>query len=279
MSTVPSGPAGPAGRRTPTALVSPAVRVRSLAAVAVAAVAAVAVAGLVDGVGEHGDLSAYDPTVTADAVRLRTPVLTVLAEVVTMVGSEVAIGLLTLVVVAWLALRHRERVRALHFGVTMAVSAAVTLGVKHLVARGRPPAAVVLGPVDTGYSFPSGHTLFSTVFFGLVAFLVADRLAGRRGGRAIAVAGWVVASLTVGASRVYLGYHWFTDVAAGWVLGVLVLALAFAALVLLHHRGLARTPMAPHAGAALPRLEDSRAADLQPVADGVEGVDDARPAR
>jgi undecaprenyl-diphosphatase len=233
----------------------------------------------VDGVGERGDLSAYDPTVTADAVHLRTPVLTILAEVVTMVGSEAAVGLLTAGVVVWLAVRRRDRLRALHFGATMAVSAAVTLGVKHLVGRGRPPASVVLGPVDNGYSFPSGHTLFSTVFFGLVALLVADRLAGRRGGRALAVVGWVVASVTVGASRIYLGYHWFTDVAAGWVLGVLVLALAVAALGLLHHRGAARRSAAPRAEAGVPSLGRDRGAGLEPVAGGVEGVDDARPAR
>ena len=265
MSTVSHVPAQPAPRRTPSA--SP--RLALLAAGGVAAAAAVATAGLVDGVGEHGDLSAYDPTVTADAVRLRTPVLTVLAEVVTMVGSEVAVGLLTAAVVAWLVLRRRDRLRALHFGVTMAVSAALTLGVKHLVARGRPPAAVVLGPVDTGYSFPSGHTLFSTVFFGLVALLVADRLAGRRGGRGLAVLGWVLASLVVGASRVYLGYHWFTDVAAGWVLGVLVLALAVAGLAVLRHRG----------GVALPTLAGGRGRQRSAAADDVEGVADARPAR
>lgn len=279
MSTVPSGPAGPATRRTPALPSALTVRARGLAAAAVAALAAVAVAGLVDGVGERGDLSAYDPTVTADAVRVRTPVLTVLAEVVTMVGSEVAVGILTAAVVLWVAVRRRDRLRALHFGATMAVSAAVTLGVKHLVARGRPPAAVVLGPVDTGYSFPSGHTLFSTVFFGLVALLVADRLAGRRGARTIAFVGWALASLAVGASRIYLGYHWFTDVVAGWVLGVLVLAVAFAALGLLRHRGPERRAVDPHAGAALPRLGGGRAADRQPVAERVEGVDDARPAR
>jgi undecaprenyl-diphosphatase len=244
----------------------------------VAAAAATAVVGLVDGVGEHGDLSAVDPAVTADAVRVRTPVLTILAEVVTMVGSEVAVGLLTTLVVAWLVVRRRDRLRALHFGVTMAASAAVTLGVKHLVARGRPPAAVVLGPVDTGYSFPSGHTLFSTVFFGLVALLLADRLAGRRGGRSLAAVGWVVASLAVGASRIYLGYHWFTDVAAGWVLGVLVLAIAFVALALLQ-RSRAGASTASRAGTGLPRLGRARGADPEPVSGGVEGVDDARPAR
>src|SRR6476661_2565409 len=244
MSTVPSGPAGPATRRTPGLPSTLTGRARCLAAAAVAAVAAVAVAGLVDGVGERGDLTSYDPTVTADAVRVRTPVLTVLAEVVTMVGSEVAVGILTAAVVLWVAVRRRDRLRALHFGATMAVSAAVTLGVKHLVARGRPPAAVVLGPIDTGYSFPSGHTLFSTVFFGLVAFLVADRLAGRRGARTIAFVGWALASVAV------------------------------AALGLLRHRGHERGAENPHVGAALPRLGGGRGAELQPVAERVEGVDD-----
>jgi undecaprenyl-diphosphatase len=113
----------------------------------------------------------------------------------------------------------------------MAVGAGATLVVKHLVARTRPPASVMLGPVDTGFSFPSGHTTYSTVFFGLVAALLLARLHGTAPRVGIALA-WVLASGAVGLSRLYLGYHWMTDVLAGWSIATAVLALAGAVVLL-----------------------------------------------
>lgn len=182
---------------------------------------------LADSVGERSDLAAYDPTVTAEVVAGRSWPWTVLAQVLTMVGSEVVVGALTVVVLTWLVLRHRRWRAGLLFSSTMALSAGLTLVVKHVMSRSRPAPAVMLGPVNTGFSFPSGHTLYSTVFFGLVAGLLVQRWAGRRS-RVLVVVGWGLISGGVGVSRLYLGYHWFTDVLAGWTMGVAVLALAAA---------------------------------------------------
>ncbi len=89
---------------------------------------------------------------------------------------------------------------------------------KLATARARPPADVVLGVPSSSFAFPSGHTLNSTVFFLLAGALLSPYLAGPR-----RVALWLGAAVTValiGWSRVYLGYHWPTDVVAGWLLGL-----------------------------------------------------------
>lgn len=204
---------------------------RALWAAAAAVLAGAAALGLADGVGEHSDLSSYDPTVTTSVVADRSGPLTVLAQVLTFIGSEVSIGVLTVLVLAWLVWRRRAWRTAFLFGATMTVGAIATLVVKHVVARTRPPASVMLGPVDTGFSFPSGHTTYSTVFFGLVAALLLARRIGAAP-RVGIVLGWVLASGGVGLSRLYLGYHWMTDVLAGWSLATAVLALG-AVVVLL----------------------------------------------
>jgi undecaprenyl-diphosphatase len=193
----------------------------------VAAACAAAVAGLVDGADEHADLSSHDPGITASVASLRRPLLTIVAELASLVGSEACIALLSLLVLGWMWSGLHDRVRAVIFAGAMGVGVVLTLAGKRLVARQRPPAAYVVGPVDHGYSFPSGHTVFSTVFLGLVVLLLVWPGASRAV-RAAAVVLAVAGSLLVGASRVYLGYHWTTDVGAGWVLGVSVLSLTVA---------------------------------------------------
>ena len=237
-----------------------------LAAYAVAAGSAgLGTVALADGAGEHGDLSAHDPAVTDAVVSHRTPVLTVLAQVVTAIGSEAAIGLLTLALVTWLVVRRRNVATAAVVGGAMVVAAGLTLAVKHVVGRSRPSAAVMMGPFDSGPSFPSGHTVFSTVFLGLVAgLLLRGSLPVSR--RWLVVAAWVVLSAAIGASRLYLGYHWLTDVLAGWCLAVCVLAATAAALILVERRR--QTPSRggsqPYAGGSPPASEgewsDARAA-------------------
>lgn len=225
---MPHSTAQPAPPRPHT---RPLAELRGIPGLALLAVVALGVAltGLLaDGARERGDLAAHDPSVTAWFVHARTPTLDAVAQVITMVGSEPSVGILTLLVVAWLVLSRRDWTSAVLFVGTMGMTAVVIKSLKHLVGRHRPPASDVLGPLDSSFAFPSGHALYTTVFFGLVAGLLLARTRSRAG-RVLVVLGWVLASAVVGASRVYLGYHWLTDVVASWALAMAVLACAAAA--------------------------------------------------
>jgi membrane-associated phospholipid phosphatase len=99
---------------------------------------------------------------------------------------------------------------------------------KHLVHRARP---VFDDPVFSlpSYSFPSGHAMASTVFWGLLAIYASVHSQRRHAGHAgIAVAALMVALVCL--SRVYLGLHYVSDVAAGVAEGVAWLALSLVAL-------------------------------------------------
>lgn len=67
-------------------------------------------------------------------------------------------------------------------------------------------------PVRPTWSFPSGHTLYATCFYGYLA----ARLWARH--RPLSLAMWGLVAV-VGWSRLGLGVHWATDVLAGWLLG------------------------------------------------------------
>ncbi len=181
-------------------------------------------AELAEGVRDGGDLAAYDPAVTGAVVAGRSALLTALARALTALGGVLSLSALTVLVVLALALRRRRRAAAV-VAVTMVLSAALTIALKSVVGRDRPSADLVLGDLSATGAFPSGHALNSLVFFGLLAGLVLPRVRSHRAGVGV-VAGWLAVSLGIGLSRIYLGYHWLTDVIAGWSLGLVVLAVA-----------------------------------------------------
>ena len=92
---------------------------------------------------------------------------------------------------------------------------------------------------ETSSALPSGHSLGAVVVIGLVAAIAVLSVPGRARRAAIG-AGAAVAVLLIGESRLYLGVHWPTDIACGYLLGGAWLALCVGALVQVRRR----TPLA-----------------------------------
>lgn len=133
----------------------------------------------------------------------------------THLGSVVVVSATALALGAGWRLARRSWALLEVLAVGVAGGVVLTGAVKLLVRRVRPPA---LGaPAAREYSFPSGHTVQSTVLYGLVAVLVVLALEPRVLRWAVAAAGAAVVGL-VGFSRVYLSAHWTTDVIAGLLL-------------------------------------------------------------
>lgn len=88
---------------------------------------------------------------------------------------------------------------------------------KLVYARPRPTVVPHLVEVAST-SFPSGHATDSAIVYLTLAALVA-RLLPRPGLRLYMLSAAVGLALLIGASRVYLGVHWPSDVAAGWAFG------------------------------------------------------------
>lgn len=112
---------------------------------------------------------------------------------------------------------------------------AVGLATKLVVARARPPGDLVrIYESAAGYAFPSGHVVHYTLFFGAVGIVAWRALRGPRRSRmrrfalAAIVAGSAALVASVGASRVYLGAHWPSDVLGGYAVGLAWLTLVLA---------------------------------------------------
>lgn len=111
--------------------------------------------------------------------------------------------------VAWLAWRRRPR-EGLFAGIALAGSGLLNAAAKQFFARDRPMLWESISP-ETTFSFPSGHAMGSMT---LAAVLIL--LAWRTRWRWWVVAAMVPFVLMVGASRVYLGVHYPSDILAGW---------------------------------------------------------------
>ena len=162
---------------------------------------------------------------------------TALARVLTWGG--VTYLTLPLLVVVGAAARSRPTARRrLGAGALLAGVASVGvyagLVVNAWVGRVRPPVADWAGAAG-GPAFPSGHTTAATLFALSCAWAIAPRLRPGRS-RTVLWCGAAAYAGLVGWSRVWLGVHWPSDVAGGWLFGVAFAALAAATLTTLRRR-------------------------------------------
>jgi membrane-associated phospholipid phosphatase len=162
-----------------------------------------------------------DGPALAESIEDRSTSLTTVAVVVTTIGSTVAMAVLATVVGAWLWWRGRRMDAVLTIG-AMAGASFLFRVLKLILERARPPVADHVVPVSSE-SLPSGHATMSTVVIGtMVALAWSGRSVAERAVMVAAAALWIGA---VGATRVYLGVHWLSDVLAGWAVGAAWLAV------------------------------------------------------
>ena len=135
---------------------------------------------------------------------------------ITALGSAMVLSLLTVLILGYLWMSGRLRVAAL-ITVATAGGQALNLLLKNSFSRARPDSALHLVEV-TSSSFPSGHTMASSIFYLTMGALLA-RMAKRRREKAYFVGAALLMTFMIGFSRVYLGVHFPTDVLAGWSAG------------------------------------------------------------
>ena len=165
--------------------------------------------------------TAADVAITRAVQRIDVPGFTLAMVAISALGyAPLSWYVMGGIVMALLALRlHREVPFAL---ATEAVSMMVA-GIKLLVDRPRPIGeSIRVTSTLLDYSFPSGHVVTYVCLYGFLFFLVYVRFSPSIGRTtALGVLGLLVG--LVGVSRVYLGYHWASDVLGGYALGTICL--------------------------------------------------------
>lgn len=166
------------------------------------------------------DVIEGDPLVLADRAiyhalqEIRSPAADTVMIGITELGDTRVVVAITAVVFLWLAWKRAWHT-ATFWLVAVAGASALNTVIKVTLHRTRPNELLYSG--WSAFSFPSGHSTTNLVLYGFLAVLVAR---GLRPALRVPVA---FAALTlvflIAVSRLYLGAHWFSDVAGGAAFG------------------------------------------------------------
>ena len=139
--------------------------------------------------------------------------------ITTMLGEKKIIGIGFLITLAWLCYRRCWRAAIFWFGAFF-LGAGGAYVLKDLLHFHRPN--IAFEAID-GFSFPSGHVVLATIFYGGLAYLGASHRLLRFRWIGYSIASVLIAA--VACSRAFLGVHWLSDILGSILLGWLCLLL------------------------------------------------------
>ena len=139
--------------------------------------------------------------------------VTPIVKIITWFGS--AICLLPLTIILFVAIKNKKQGALI--GINLIIITILNQVLKFILQRPRPTEFRIIN--ETGYSFPSGHSMISMAFYGYLIYLIYKHIKNK-------YLKWILISilslliLMIGVSRIYLGVHYTSDVCAGFVISI-----------------------------------------------------------
>ena len=180
----------------------------------------------------RGSFFAIDVKVNLWIPSMQSSSLTVMAEGIAIVFDTTSLVIFSLILAAFLFIKNYRAQSLLLLG-AMGGDALIVSVVKSLDHITRPMNGIM---VDSGFSFPSGHSAGVIVFCGVLAYFAWQHWKNARA-RALFVTGVAVITGVVGFDRLYLNVHWFSDVIGGWMFGIFWLSFSLLIFQLLQTAG------------------------------------------
>lgn len=146
-----------------------------------------------------------------------SPGLTMFMRVISSLGSAIVI----ITALLCIFLLFKDKKIFLQFFTLTIVTKVINHIIKIIVKRERPNVLTSIS-VESGYSFPSAHTMISTVFYGFIIYLIMKNVKNKKI-KNISIISLFIIIFLIGISRIYLGVHYATDVIFGFLFGFIIL--------------------------------------------------------
>ena len=161
-----------------------------------------------------------DTSINTLMTLLQRDTLTQIMIIITNIVSTKVLTILSLLLILFLT--YKKRYQKI-FLVILSIGGgiALELSLKALIQRARPENALI---ESSTYSFPSGHATLAIIFFSLLIYLFKDQIKNKIS-RYCFITLNILLIILIGFSRVYLNVHWFTDVLAGFAIGLICLLI------------------------------------------------------
>jgi membrane-associated phospholipid phosphatase len=178
--------------------------------------------GLLQDIVEQESIVLFDARFSSLIASLRDPILTQFFYAMTFIGQgPTAVVMVSILLIVLFLYKKRIYIP----GLLISVIGSETMDslIKLYVHRPRPTGPIPLF-TETSFSFPSGHATIAVALYGFLIYIFY-RVSSKRRERigAAIIGGFVI--LGIGASRIYLGVHFFSDVMGGYLLGFLWLLI------------------------------------------------------
>ncbi len=167
-------------------------------------------------------LSSFDSGIIGIVQGWESPAATRIAEFLSLIGSTEGVIAIVVAIGAFLAAALGHRKELLLFVFSVGGAALLNTLLKKIFQRERP--ALHRLAEETGYSFPSGHSMAAFALYGVLAYLLWRHI-GSKKGRLALISLAALLALSIGLSRIYLGVHYPSDVLAGYLASTVWLGL------------------------------------------------------
>lgn len=164
------------------------------------------------------NISWFDNACYNVLISLKSTTFTNIVKVITDFSSTRMIIFLNALILIFVLIFKRTKL--LIISISSIISSVVNTLLKQIFRRARPIGIALV--TENSFSFPSGHTMISILFYGLILYLIYKHKV--KGYRIISlILGIYIVS--VGLSRIYLGVHYASDVVGGWCIGGIILII------------------------------------------------------
>ncbi len=170
----------------------------------------------------ENELGWFDSSVTTFVQSFRSDALTTFFKIVTDLGDRYAYITISLLLGCYFMIRHRNWRFTLQTVTVLLLATASNVMIKRVINRAR-PSLEHLVEVNT-LSYPSGHSMAAMAFYGFLVYLTLSLVPTKRLKAVISIF-LILLILCIGTSRIYLGVHYPSDVAAGFVGGLIWVTL------------------------------------------------------